>query len=275
MAINLILQLLFSVAMPQSGDTGLIEEFDASLPRTGSLRLMMSPSQVLGPEKAAELNHLLLSDEIIEWTVYVPGDYSAKRPPGVIVFVPSQSSGALPDNWRTLMEEKNLIWMGPRVAGATEPSNERVLKAILAPYAIADRYAVNRDRVFIAGYADGGKVASLVQSADPVMFKGGLYICGALFWRGEDPDKFEQVLRYRHAFIGGCAGTDKREVIRAHQDFVEAGGENARLITMQSPRGWLPRTKTMEEAIGFLDGTAPAPDGQAEPKSQDTDENAE
>ena len=164
MAISLILQFLFAAAMPQSGDDGLIEEFDASLPRTGSLRLMMSPSQVLGPEMAAELNHLLLSDEMIEWGLYVPGHYSPKRPPGVIVFVPSQSSGALPDNWRALMDEKNLIWMGPRVAGASEPSNERVLKAVLAPYAIADRYTVDRNRVYIAGYSDGGKVANLVQA---------------------------------------------------------------------------------------------------------------
>ena len=66
MAISLILQFFFSAPLPQGGETGLIEEFDASLPRTGSLRMMMSPSQVLGPERAAELNHLLLSDEMIE-----------------------------------------------------------------------------------------------------------------------------------------------------------------------------------------------------------------
>ncbi len=257
MAISLVLKILFLAASPQSGDTGLIEEFDASMPRTGAIRLMMSPSQVLGPETAAELNHLLLSDEMIEWSVYVPDHYSPQRPPGVIVFVPSLSRGALPDNWRTLMDEKNLIWMGPRVAGASEPSNERVLKAILAPYAIADRYAVNRERVYIAGYSDGGKVANLVQAADPVMFSGGLYICGALFWRGEDPDKFDKVLENRHVFIGGCAGTDTREVIEAHEDFLEAGVENAQLFTMQAPRGWLPRPATMGQAIDYLDGEEP------------------
>lgn len=267
MAISLILQFFFSAALPQGGETGLIEEFDASLPRTGSLRMMMSPSQVLGPERAAELNHLLLSDEMIEWSVYVPGDYSPKRPPGVIVFVPSRSRGTVPDNWRALMDEKNLIWMGPMVAGASEPSNERVLKAILAPYAIADRYAVNSNRVYIAGYSDGGKVANIVHSADPVMFKGGLYICGALFWGDEDPVKFKKVLANRHVFIGGCAGTDKRDVIRAHQNFVEAGLENASLITMPTPRGWLPRTATMEGAIDFLDGTVSMP---AEQAGQDT-----
>ena len=84
-----------------------------------------------------------------------------------------------------------------------------------------------------------------------------LYICGSLFWRGDDPDKFDKVLANRHVFISGCAGTDKREVIRAHEDFVEAGLENAHLLTMKAPRGWLPRTATMEEAIDFLDGAAP------------------
>jgi hypothetical protein len=259
MAISLVLQFLLFPASPQGGDTGLIEEFDASLPRTGKVTLMMSPSQLLGPETAAELNHLLLSDEMIEWSVYVPDHYSPQRPPGVIVFVPSLSRGALPDNWRTLMDEKNLIWMGARDGGASEPSKERVLKAILAPYAIADRYAVNRDRVYIAGYSDGGKVANLVQVADPVMFSGGLYICGALFWRGEDPGKFDKVVENRHVFIGGCADTDKREVIRAHEEFLEAGVANARLLTMQAPRGWLPRPATMEQAIEFLDDARPNP----------------
>ena len=257
MPISLILQFLFAAAIPQGGDTGLIEEFDASTPRTGSLRLMMSPSQLLGPEMAATLNHLLLSDEMIEWSVYVPDQYSPSSPPGVIVFVPSLSSGGLPDSWRALMDEKNLIWMGPRVAGASEPSNERVLKAMLAPFAIADRYTVNSARIYVAGYSDGGQIANVVQASDPGMFRGGLYICGALFWRGDDPEKFDKVRANRHVFIGGCAGTDKREVIRVHEDFVEAGLENARLVTMRGPRSWLPRTATIEEAIDFLDGTAP------------------
>ena len=86
MTINLILAFIVAAASMQGEETGLIEEFDASMPRTGFVKLLMSPSQVLGPEAAARINHMLLADEMIEWRAYVPRTYSANNPPGVMVF---------------------------------------------------------------------------------------------------------------------------------------------------------------------------------------------
>ena len=174
---------------------------------------MMSPSQVLGPEAAAEINHVLLADEMIQWFAYIPENYSPKRPPGVIVYVPSAGRSSVPNEWRPLMDDRNLIWIGPNKGGAGVPVQERVLKAIFAPHVIGNRYTVDEERVYIAGFADGGKVANLVQSADPGTFKGGLHICGALFWDENTPNGLDLIRANRHVFIrSGCPGTKEREV---------------------------------------------------------------
>ncbi len=256
MTIDLILPFLVATVLMQGPDAGLIDEFDASVPRTGYVRLMMSPSQVLGPEAAAEINHVLLADEMIQWLAYIPDSYSPKRPPGVIVYVPSAGRSSVPKEWRPLMDDRNLIWIGPNKGGAGLPVQERVLKAVFAPHVIANRYTIDEERVYIAGYADGGKVANLVQSADPGTFKGGLYICGALSWDENTPSGIDLIRTNRHVFFEGCPGTREREVVRVHDEYVEAGVANASLISVQESKSWLPRASYIEEAIDYLDGNA-------------------
>ena len=110
MAVNAALPLMAFVALLQGADTGLIEEFDTAPPRTGPLKLTMSPVEVLGPEAAYQMNHLMLADEMIDWRVYVPRDYSPQRPPGVLVWISSIDWGGIPDRWQMLMDKHNLIW---------------------------------------------------------------------------------------------------------------------------------------------------------------------
>ena len=65
------------------------------------------------------------------------------------------------------------------------------MKAIMGPHVIDDHYTVNDSRIYIAGFADGGKVANQVQAADPVTFQGGIYMCWshALGGRGAWQDR--------------------------------------------------------------------------------------
>ena len=255
MTINLILALILATSA-QGEETGLIEELDASSPRTGYVTLSMSPAQVLGAEAAAQINHMLLANELIEWRAYVPRNYSANNPPGVMVFVPSIDWAGVPDEWQSLMDEQNLIWIGASFTGNSAPVQERILKAMFAPRAVSDHYKVNTDRVYVAGFAGGGKVANLVQSADPVTFKGGMYICGALFWGERTPPKIDTMRANRHVFIRGCFDPKEREVINVYKAYLDAGIEQADLITVQTRRRAIPKPRYIESAIRYLDGDA-------------------
>lgn len=251
---SVVLAALAAMGMMQGDTGGLIEEFDASLPRTGFVNIVMSPSELLGADAANSLNHILLADQKIEWRMYVPHNYDAATPPGVLVFISSIDWGGIPAEWKPVMDAHNLIWIGPSLAGGAAPVQERIIKSIIAPRAAAIDYAVNSERVYIAGFSDGGKIANLVQAADPVTFKGGIYVCGALFWGDKTPARLDLMRSNRHVFMRGCFDPKEREVKGVYDEYREAGFEDARLITVQTRRQRLPQPQYVDQAIRYLDG---------------------
>jgi hypothetical protein len=256
MPTNLVLAVLTAMGLMQAAVEGLIEEFDASLPRTGSVNLVMTPAELLGEETADSLNHILLADQKIEWRMYVPHRYDAAKPPGVLVFVSSVDWGGIPDEWRPVMEDRNLIWISPGMAGSSTPVQERVIKSVLAPRAADVDYKVDSERVYIGGFSDGGMVASLVQASDPGTFRGGIYICGALSWRQDQPARLNEMRTNRHAFIRGCFDPKERDIENVYDEYREAGFEQVELITVETRRRRLPEPQYVDRAIRYLDGDA-------------------
>lgn len=251
---NLVLAILSAMGLLQGEASGLIEEFDASQPRTGFVKLEMTTEELLGAEAAASLNHILLANEEIEWQVFVPWDYDPGRPPGVFVFISSIDWGGIPEEWATVMDARNLIWVSPSQAGASAPVQERLIKAILAARVIDVDYTVNEKRIYIAGFDNGGKIASLVQATDPSTFRGGIYICGALGWGEKTPEKIDLMRANRHVFIRACSDPRERDVRGVYEEYREAGFEGAALISVQTRRRRLPEPKYIDQAIRHLDG---------------------
>jgi hypothetical protein len=254
MTINLVLAILSAMGLLQGETGGLIEELDASQPRTGFVKLEMTTEALLGAEAANSLNPILLASEEIEWRAFVPWTYDPGRPPGVLVFVSSIDWGGIPEDWATVMDARNLIWISPSQAGASAPVQERIVKAILAPRVIDVDYRVDKERIYIAGFGDGGKVANLVQATDPATFRGGLYICGALAWGDKTPQKIDLMRSNRHVFIRACTDPKEREVRGVYEEYRDAGFEGAELITVQTRRRRLPEPKYIDQAIRHLDG---------------------
>jgi hypothetical protein len=254
MTVNLVLPLVLSLALMQVAEEGLIEELDASTARTGYFKLVRTPVEVLGEADAYRLNPVLLDSEQVQWRVYVPRNYDPQLPPGVLVFISSIDWGGIPEEWRPVMEKKNLIWISASGAGSSAPVEQRMVKAIIAPRAVDHDYRIDESRVYIAGFADGGQVANLVQSAEPGVFKGGIYMCGALFWGDRKPSRFDTMRVNRHAFIRGCFDPKERDVRRVHEQYLDAGVENSKLISVQTRRRRLPQPSYLESAIDYLDG---------------------
>ncbi len=153
------------------------------------------------------------------------------------------------------MDANNLIWVSPTQAGGSAPVQERIIKAILAPRVIDVDYTVNEERIYVAGYDNGGKVANLVQAADPAAFRGGIYMCGALFWGDKTPENMDLMRGNRHVFIRACSDPKEREVRGVYEEYRKAGFEGAELINVQTRRRRLPEAKYVEQAIRHLDGS--------------------
>lgn len=253
MPITLVLPLLMSSVLLQAADGDLIEELDASAARIGYFNLVKTPIEILGERDADRLNPVLLDTEQVEWRVYVPRNYDPKSPPGVLVFVSSIEWGGIPEEWQPVMEKKNLIWISASGAGSSAPVEQRMVKAIIAPRAIDRDYPIDMDRVYISGFADGGKVANLIQTAEPGVFKGGIYMCGALFWGDRTPGRIDTMRQNGHVFIRGCFDSKERDIRRVYEQYVDAGFEYSDLITIKTRRRRLPQPAYVESAIDFLD----------------------
>jgi predicted esterase len=113
---------------------------------------------------------------------------------------------------------------------------------------------VNGERIYIAGFSDGGMVASLVQASDPGTFKGGIYMCGALFWGDKPPEKLELMRNNRHVFIRGCFDPRERDVKEVYDEYRKAGFEDVELISVQTRRRRLPQPQYVNQAIRYVDG---------------------
>jgi hypothetical protein len=256
MTINLVLAILAAMGLLQGEAGGVIEELDASQPRTGFVNLEMTTEELLGAEAADSLNSILLASDRLGWRAFVPLDYDPGRPPGVLVFISSIDWGGIPEEWTPVMDAHNLIWISPVQAGGSAPVQERMMKAILAPRVVDVDYTINEERIYIAGFSDGGKVANLVQAADPVVFRGGIYMCGAMFWGDRIPAKIDQMRDSRHVFIRACSDPKEREVRGVYEEYRKAGIDRAELITVQTRRRRLPQPQYVDQAIRYLDGKA-------------------
>ena len=254
MPMKFVLPFFISFVLQQAVHADVIEELDASTTRTGFFNLIKTPNEVLGERDADRLNPVMLATEQVEWRVFVPRNYDPQSPPGVLVFVSSNEWGGIPGDWQPVMEMKNLVWISASNAGRSAPVEQRMVKAIIAPRAVDRDYPIDMNRIFIAGFADGGKVANLVQTAEPGIFKGGIYMCGALFWGDKTPARLDAMRENRHVFIRGCFDPKEREVRLVHKQYVEAGLERSELITIKTRRRRLPQPKYIENAIDYLDG---------------------
>ena len=229
-----------------------LAEGDPAEPRTGFFRESMTPLELLGPS-AQGIENILPSDQEIEWEIVVPGSYSVDTPPGVVVYINSREKGGPPRDWNDMLQKHNLIWIGANKSGNDWPVPERMLKAMIAPMVLAKSYAINPDRVYVAGMSGGGKTATRVATARPELFKGGVYMAGTVFWADNVPPKIDLIRQNYHVFIIGSNDPSLVETQRTYNNYKKAGAENSKLITINNFGHRMPSVEYFERAIVFLD----------------------
>lgn len=140
---------------------------------------------MLSPLQAAELPKFLaqkgerLREQPVDlaeesFALYVP----ARAPPqgyGLVVFVSPWDAARLPDGWGPVLDEKGLIFVSAARSGNDQsPLGRREPLAILAEQNVVHRYRVDPQRVTIAGFSGGSRVALRLALAYPDLFRGAV-----------------------------------------------------------------------------------------------------
>jgi len=219
---------------------------------TGMFRLNHTTSEVLDPGTAQALSEVIAVDEVLQWQVYVPDNFNTNRPPGVFVFVDPDGWGRIPDQWRQVFDNSNLIWIGASATSRNPSVIKQVWQAILAAQAIEGSYPVDLNRLYI-GSTGGGALIALNVLLSANNFMGAIYMSGSQYWGQIDPEKLVNLQRKRHVFITGSNDKAKTAVRRDYDLYKRDGIENTKLIfeTGRLPR--MPEPKHMDEALRYLD----------------------
>ena len=206
---------------------------------TGVFRLSQKPLEILDEATAMALNDIAPADEELRWQVYVPETYDPTRPPGIFVFLDPRGWGGIPDNWRPLFTDQNLIWIGPN-------KNERNQK-------LEQQYAVDLNRVSL-GSSQESTPLGLYAQLQYNDFRGAIYMRGSVMWKEIEAEQLEMLQRKRIVFITGANDKNASRIRSDYNGYKKAGIENVKLIFDTKRIGNLPDPDHMINAIRYLDG---------------------
>lgn len=245
--VSLVLIAFSSIALSKDEDKG---------PKTGYFETEITLLELMGEERAASFSGVIAPDEKLKWKIYVPKTYTPSKPVGLIVYVThSNSWGGSTKAYNDLLDEKNIIWAGVVGAGNKKPLNARLMRLLLTPNFVARDYVLDPDRVYVGGNSGGAHVASVLATSKPKLFKGGLFVGGALFWKDKEPAAIDLVRQNRFVFISGSKNPGLKEVQTTAVAYKEAGVEHTRFFLMPNVGRKAPTSTYIRKAIDFLDDT--------------------
>jgi len=224
-----------------------------SASRTGDYTATSTVLELLGEEAAQPFSEKIPIDQPITWEVFVPANYDPAKPAGVLVFINSRDSGLIEPEWKAVMENTNLIYIGANESGNQIDVPKRVAYAVLAPRVIINSYEVDLERIYVSGFSGGSRVASMVATEYNRIVKGAVYNSGANFWGEAALPRYREMVNHRYVFITGTEDfnlEDTREVYQAYQD---AGIKNSQLMVIPGLAHKRPAAGDLEAAIRYLD----------------------
>jgi predicted esterase len=114
-----------------------------------------------------------------KFALYVPKQ-KPERGYALIVFVPPWDDARLPQGWAEVLERYGAIFVTPARSGDDQNVlARRVPLALIAEQTVARRYAVDPERIYIAGFSGGSRVAMRVALGYPDIFRGALLHAGS------------------------------------------------------------------------------------------------
>jgi hypothetical protein len=202
---------------------------------------------------AAEVTALaktLPADREVVFRVRLP---PSAGPKGVFVYVSPSRSGELPAGWAAVLDARRLAWIAADGYGNPQPAAERVLVALMAVRLAQQLEAPDAQRIYVAGFSGGGRVASRCITLFARYFTGAVFMGGADFVKAGDEAARALAPSRRLVFITGSGDFNRREMKSVYARYGKAGFGNTLLLDMPDLAHEPARPDYLAQAIDFLD----------------------
>jgi len=231
----------------------LSQSVSEEITKVGEFKISSTAAALVGKAAAHNFEQIIPSHKPMEWAVYVPDSYDPEVPAGILVFISAGNSGKIPNEWKAIMDRRNLIWVGANRSGNKIATSLRVTYAIFAPTAIGEKYKIDTNRVYVSGFSGGGRVSSMVAAEYAHIFKGAIFNSGANFWGNENPKHYNEIKKNHYVFITGTKDFNLRDTKRVYNAYKKAEIPNIKLLVIPFMSHQKPSIRIYEEAITFLD----------------------
>lgn len=221
--------------------------------RVGAYQESATVLEIGGEGFARNFESVVSSDTAVEWNIFVPESYDPAMPAGVLVYISPSNSASIPEHWRAILADKNLIWVAANGSGNSINPRLRIAYSLLAPAFIDRSYAIDTSRIFVAGLSGGGRVASMVAPEYPALFRGAIYICGAENFGRRSKQELERIRTGRFVFLTGSEDFNRGETKRVYNRYLRADIENSFYLDIPGMGHENPDAIRFAEALSYLD----------------------
>jgi poly(3-hydroxybutyrate) depolymerase len=219
----------------------------AGEPRTFEYRATLASLFPAG--EAAALARTLPADREVVFRVRLPSGANSN---GALVFVSPGDSGELPPGWESVLDTHQLAWIAADGYGNRQLAAERVLVALMgARYAQQLRPA--SQRIYVAGFSGGGRVASRCIVLFARYFDGAVFMGGVDFVEPQDERARTLAQSRRLVFITGDGDFNRRETKSVLSRYRKAGFANTLLLDMPGLGHEPARPEHLDRALVFLE----------------------
>ena len=217
-------------------ESNLVFDRGSSLVRGDEIaRRVLPPLTYRRMQQALAARNLALADTPValaheRFDVYVPPGPPPAGGYGLVVFVAPWNEPTRPQKWSVPLDEHGLVFVAAQRSGNDQSLIDRRLPLALLAYDNARaRYAIDPERVFVAGFSGGSRVAEIAALAYPDVFRGALLDAGADPIDGRDgiykppAELFARFQRSRIVFVTGDQDVDNlRQANLAMRDMLGA-----------------------------------------------------
>ena len=96
-----------------------------------------------------------------KYLVHVPANYTGGEPFGLILYLdPSDRLDEVPADWALILQREKLLLASPLKAGNDQNIDRRLGLAVLGALKMEQRYRIDPQRVYAAGYSGGARMAN-------------------------------------------------------------------------------------------------------------------
>lgn len=151
------------------------------------------------------------------------------------------------------MEDRNLIWISADNSGNKVDTRKRMSHPLLAIAALSEDYQLAGDRIYLAGFSGGGRVASIVASEYPNLFTGAIYMSGVNFWKTKSSANVERIRLNSYVFITGRQDFNFRDTKKVHRLYEKNKVKNLMFLDVPNLKHETPGSEDFKAAVTFLD----------------------